>query len=138
MARCSHMLWKAGRNAEAHALAGGRCPAGKPLPPGPALAQAQAAMARLLMLGRDMPGAIVLGSTAIESPGSSATSEPWPRAQLGGQRHWLTDPDRAVELLTPGLAPARRGGDDLAPAAVLSILGTGAGETRRYEQADRG
>ncbi|TDU91231.1 AAA ATPase-like protein [Kribbella voronezhensis] len=138
MARCSHMLWKTGRNAEAHALARQAVALLADRPPSPALAQAQAAMARLLMLGRDMRGAIVLGTTAVEYARQFGDLRTLGRALNSvGSAHWLMDPVRAVELLEASLATAGEVGDDAGAAQAMMNLGSGAGEIRRYALADR-
>jgi DNA-binding CsgD family transcriptional regulator/tetratricopeptide (TPR) repeat protein len=138
MARCSHMLWKAGRNVEAHALARQAVALLEDRPPGPALGQAQAALARLLMLGRDMRGAIVLGTTAIEYARQFGDIRTLGRAlNAVGSAHWLVDPERAVELLEASLATAGEAGDDAGAGQAMMNLGSGAGEIRQYLLADR-
>lgn len=138
MARRSHMLWIAGRNGEAHRTAHAAVTLLETLPPGPGLAQAYSAVARVLLLACDAAGAVALGSTAIsyaEGYGEVGTLA----LALGvvGNVYWPTDPDRAVELLTRSLDAARRAEDDLAVAAAMCNLGSGAGLIRRYEVADR-
>ena len=138
MARCALVLWKAGRNTEAHALARATVALLEKRPPGPALAQAQAAMARLLMLGRDMQGAIALGTTAIEYARQFGDDRTLGRALNSvGSAHWLMDPERAVSLLEDSLAIATKAEDDSGAAQAMMNLGSGAGEVRRYALAEQ-
>jgi DNA-binding CsgD family transcriptional regulator len=137
LARRTHMLWNSGRDVEAHESARGAVELLEPLPPGPVLAQAYAARAQMLMLAGEMPAAIAMGAAAIplaEGFGDDRVLA-WALNAVGSG-YWPTDPDRAVTLLTAGLEAARRSGDDLAAAGVLSMLATGAVEIRRYDLAD--
>jgi DNA-binding CsgD family transcriptional regulator len=138
VARRSHMLWNAGRGVEALDTARAAVALLEAQPPGPGLARAYTALARLFMLARDDAAAVSLGTTAVdyakryEQGGTLAEA-------LGvvGNAQWTTDPDRAVELLAAGLDAARNAGDDLGVAVILYGLGSGAAEIRRYQQADR-
>jgi DNA-binding CsgD family transcriptional regulator/tetratricopeptide (TPR) repeat protein len=137
MARCSHVLWKAGRNTEAHAMAREAVALVEAGTPGPGLATAYAAMARLLMLGRDMQGAIALGSRAAEYAERFGDTQTLGRAlNAVGSAHWLTDPERATELLLVSLEAAGRAEDQAGAALAMTNLGSGAGEVRRYVVAD--
>ncbi|WP_328328682.1 LuxR C-terminal-related transcriptional regulator [Kribbella sp. NBC_00382] len=137
MARCSHVLWKAGRNTEAHAIARAAVALLEAGTPGPGLAMAYAALARLLMLGRDMPGAIVLGTKAAAYAEQFGDAQALGRAlNAVGSAHWLTDPERAVEVLSASLDAAVEAGDQMGVASAMTNLGSGAGEVRQYELAD--
>ncbi|KLO34143.1 hypothetical protein ABW17_26820 [Mycobacterium nebraskense] len=137
MARRSHMLWNAGRRVEAQDTARAAVALLKTLPAGPAPARAYAALARLFMLADDDATAVALGTTAIDYAQRYDQGRVLAEA-LGvvGNAQWTTDPVRAVELLTHGLAAARSAGDDLDVGAILCNLGSGAAEIRRYQQAD--
>lgn len=137
-ARRAHMLRSAGRNVEAHASARAAMGLLEPLPPAPGQAAAYAALARVMMLARDFPSAVALGSTAISYAQRYGETGPlgWALGVVG-RACWSTDPDRAVELLTASLDVAGRTGDDLAAGVAFSHLGAGAGEIRRYGLADR-
>jgi DNA-binding CsgD family transcriptional regulator/tetratricopeptide (TPR) repeat protein len=137
-ARSSHVLWKAGRNTEAHAMARAAVDLLEAGTPGPGLAVAYAALARLLMLGRDMPGAIALGTKAAAYAEQFGDTQTLGRAlNAVGSAHWLTDPERAVELLLASLEAANRAGDQAGAALAMTNLGSGAGEVRRYDVADQ-
>jgi tetratricopeptide (TPR) repeat protein len=106
------------------------------MPPTPELAQAYAALAMRLMHERDYAGAIAMGEAAI--PLAEQIGDDWVLAWAlvaVGSAQWLSDPEHAVEVLSTALAASRRAGDDLATAGVLSALGKGAAEIRRYELA---
>jgi DNA-binding CsgD family transcriptional regulator/tetratricopeptide (TPR) repeat protein len=136
-ARRTNTLWNAGRDIEAHESACAAVALLEHLPPTPELAQAYAALAMRLMHERDYAGAIAMGEAAI--PHARRIGDDWVLAWAlvaVGSSHWLSDTDRAVELLTAALAAARRAGNDLATAGVLCALGKGAAETRRYDLAE--
>jgi DNA-binding CsgD family transcriptional regulator len=138
MARRSHMLWNAGRRVEARDLARAAEAMLEPLPPGPALAEAYTALARVRMLSYDDAYALSLGTTAVTYAKEYGDGTTLAHAfGVVGRLHWTTNPDRAVELLTAGLAAARAAGDDLTAAATLCNLGIGAAEIRRYQLAER-
>ncbi|HEX5543423.1 MAG TPA: LuxR C-terminal-related transcriptional regulator [Micromonospora sp.] len=138
MARRSALLWNFGRNHEAHETARAAVALLEKLPPGPDLAQAYTELAYLLMLARDITGAIEIGSTAIEYAERYAAEVVLARAlNAVGSAYWFADPDRAVDTLVRSLAAARRVGDDQAVAAAMCNLGSGAGEIRRYRIAER-
>ncbi|ADB34819.1 transcriptional regulator, LuxR family [Kribbella flavida DSM 17836] len=138
MAQCSLMLWKTAENAAAHEMATAAAALLRSRPPGRALAQALAAHARLLMLAREMPAAISVGARAVELAERLGDTQTLGRAlNAVGTAHFLADPDRAVELLEAGLAASSTAGDDAGIAAAMVNLGSGAGEIRRYDVADR-
>jgi len=137
MARRSHMLWNAGRRVEARDVARAAEAMLEPLPPGPAPAEAYTALARVRMLSYDTY-ALSLGTVAVTYAKEYGDGTTLAHAfGVVGRLHWTTNPDRAVELLTAGLAAARGAGDDLTAAATLCNLGVGAAEIRRYQLAER-
>ena len=136
LARRSNLLWRTGRNAEAHESA--ERAVEMVTTPGPAMAEVRGAHARLLMLARDMPRAIALGTTAMDQARRHGDLRTLARAlNVVGTAHWFTDPDRAVELLSASLDAAHRCGDAAEVAGAMINLGSGAGEVRRYPLADR-
>jgi DNA-binding CsgD family transcriptional regulator len=138
MARRSHMLWYAGRRVEARDVARAAEAMLEPLPPGPAPAEAYTALARVRMLSYDDAYALSLGTTAVTYAQEYGDGTTLAHAfGVVGRLHWTTNPDRAVELLTAGLAAARDAGDDLTAALTLCNLGAGAAEIRRYQLAER-
>ncbi|HEX5598632.1 MAG TPA: AAA family ATPase [Micromonosporaceae bacterium] len=138
MARRAAVLWNFGRNEDAHRTARAAVALLESFSPGPGLAQAYTEQAYLLMLARDVTGAIATGSTAIEYAERYGTEAVLARAlNAVGSAYWFVDPDRAIETLDRSLTAARRAGDDQAVAAAMCNLGSGAGEIRRYEISDR-
>ena len=138
LARRSHILWKAGRTLLAREAADAAVAMLEPLPPGRGLAHAHAAVARMRVLAGDLPGAIAQGSTAMLHAERFGDVAALALARgVVGSAHWLTDPDRAVALLTGSLDAARQVGDALGACDALSNLGAGAGAIRRYDLADR-
>ncbi len=136
MARRSHLLSRTAQYAAAHETARAAIALLEPLPPGASLALAYAAYARLLMLARDVPGAISVGTKAIELATRFDDQVTLANAlNTVGACHWFVEPERAVELLVDALEVARRAGDDLEVSLVLNNLGSGAGEVREYELA---
>jgi DNA-binding CsgD family transcriptional regulator len=138
MARRSHMLRNAGRSADAHDTARAAVALLEQLSPGPGQALAYAALARVMLLARDIPATVELGTTAVSYAEKYGETGPlgWGLSVLGCAS-WFTDPDRAVELLTAALDAAHASGDDLAAAVTLTHLGAVAGEVRLYDVADR-
>ncbi|MFC4948020.1 ATP-binding protein [Pseudonocardia sp. GCM10023141] len=133
----SHVLWMAGRNAEANEAAAAAVAMLTSMPSGPGLAAGYAAPARLRMLARDFPEAITLGTTAIEYAARYGDISTLGRAlNTVGSAHWFTDPDRALELLTDSLEAARHTHDDSSIGQAMNNIGSGAGEVRRYALAD--
>jgi DNA-binding CsgD family transcriptional regulator len=90
------------------------------------------------MLARDIPGAIETGRKAIALAEQFGERSLLVRAlNAVGSAQWLSDPDLAQQTLTRALQMARQAGDDAAVGNVLANLGSGAGEIRRYEIAER-
>jgi DNA-binding CsgD family transcriptional regulator/tetratricopeptide (TPR) repeat protein len=102
------------------------------------LATAVAYQATLRMLARDIPGALAAGREAVE-----LTERADLPAQLAlalnavGSAQWFAEPDAAAVTLTRSLETARAAGNDAATIAALINLGSGAGEVRRYSDAER-
>jgi DNA-binding CsgD family transcriptional regulator/tetratricopeptide (TPR) repeat protein len=135
LAHRSNLLWRNGRNVEAHHAAA--TAVSMVTRPGSAMAQVCGAHARLLMLARDMPRAIALGTTSMEQARQSGDDRTLARAlNVVGAAHWFSDPDRAVALLTESLEVAHRAGEPIEVAGAMINLGSGAGEVRRYAIAD--
>ena len=89
------------------------------------------------MLARDIPGALAAGQEAIE-----LTERAGLPAQLAlalnavGSAQWFAEPDAATATLARSLELARATGNDAATVAALVNLGSGAGEVRRYTDAE--
>jgi len=138
MARRAHYLWMSGDNAAAHATAREAVVRAERLPPGPALAAAYTWSAYLMMLARDIPGAIAIGERATElavefgPPGLLARA-----LNAVGTARWFSDPELAEQTLARSVQAARDAGDDAAAGWALVNLGSGAGEIRRYPTAER-
>jgi hypothetical protein len=86
----------------------------------------------------DIPGAQELGGEAIALAEKFDDSSLLTTA-LGavGYVQWFTEPDRAESTLTRALELTRQAGERQRIANVLTSLGTGGCEARRYAQADR-
>jgi DNA-binding CsgD family transcriptional regulator len=138
LARRAHFLWISGENAAAHATAREAVALAERLPAGPALAAAYTWAAYLMMLARDVHGAITTGERAaalaaeFERPGLMARA-----LNAVGTARWFTSPDLAEETLARSVRAARDAGDDAAVGGALVNLGSGAGEIRRYRTAER-
>lgn len=138
MARRAHYLWTSGDNAAAQATAREAVACAERLPPGPALAAACTWSAYLMMLARDISGAIEIGERAVELAAEFGPPGLLARAlNAVGSARWFSDPDLAEETLERGVRVARDAGDDAAAGWALVNLGSGAGEIRRYQTAER-
>jgi len=138
LARRSHYLWSNGENAAAHAATQAALALAGRLPPGRGLAAAYTWSAYLLMLARDIPAAIEAGGKAIALAEQLDEKSLLSRAlNAVGTAYWFRDPDAAEQMLARSLVAARQAGDDAAVASALANLGSGAGEIRRYETAER-
>jgi DNA-binding CsgD family transcriptional regulator len=137
LARRSHYLWGNGENAAANVSLRSALAIAERLPAGSALAAAYTWSAYLLMLARDIPGAITTGSQAIALAERFGEQALLARAlNAVGSAQWFSEPDRAEQTLTRSLEVAHREGDDVAIGATLVNLGSGAGEIRRYSSAE--
>jgi alkylhydroperoxidase family enzyme len=102
------------------------------------LAAAYTWSAFLLMLARDIPGAIEVGTRAVELTERLGEAPLLAQAlNAVGSAQWFTEPERAEPTLLRSLEVARRAGDDGAAASALANLGSGAGEIRRYDVGER-
>jgi DNA-binding CsgD family transcriptional regulator len=138
MARRAHFLWISGENAAAHAIAREAVALAERLPAGPALAAAYTWAAYLMMLARDVHGAITTGERAAGLAAEFGRPDLAARAlNAVGTARWFTDPDLAEQTLIRGVKAARDAGDDAAAGGALVNLGSGAGEIRRYRTAER-
>jgi DNA-binding CsgD family transcriptional regulator len=138
MARRAHYLWTSGDNAAAHATAREAVSCAERLPPGPALAAACTWSAYLMMLARDISGAIEIGDRAVELAAEFGPPGLLARAlNAAGTARWFSDPELAEQMLERGVRVAHDAGDDVAAGWALVNLGSGAGEIRRYETAER-
>lgn len=94
--------------------------------------------AQLHMLAREVVRAISLGRSAAELAARFGDDRTRAAAlNAVGASLWFVDPDQAEEPLVRSRALAENLGDDIAVASALINLGSGAGEVRRYAQADR-
>jgi hypothetical protein len=138
MARRAYFLWRSGDNAAAHETARAAVALAERLPPGSALAAAYTWSAYLMMLARDVPGAIEVGERAVELAAEFGPPGLVARAlNAVGAARWFTDPDLAEQTLVRSVRAARDAGDDAAAGSALANLGSGAGEIRRYQTAAR-
>jgi tetratricopeptide (TPR) repeat protein len=138
LSRRMYALWSLGRNDEARASVreaidalGGRAE-------GPALATAYTYSAHLHMLAREIPPALDLGQRAVALAEGEDDVALLARAlNILGAAQWFVDPDQAERTLARALEVAHRSVDDEIVGIVLRMLGSGAGELRRYATADR-
>ncbi|GAA3242346.1 ATP-binding protein [Actinocorallia longicatena] len=138
MAQRSQYLWFSGETSAAHESVRAALDLAGTLPPGPALATATTWSAFLLMLARAVPEAIETGAEAIALAERFGGPALLVRAlNAVGTAEWFHDPVLAEEHLTRGLELARRHGRDADAGAVMLNLGSGAGEIRRYADAER-
>jgi hypothetical protein len=86
-------------------------------------------------LGPGHPLGAAAGSGARSPP--RRTSRACRALNAVGSAQWFTEPERAEPTLLRGLEVARRACDDGAAASALANLGSGAGEIRRYDVAER-
>lgn len=104
----------------------------------PAKAVALSVGAQLHMLAREVEQATAFGLRAAELAARFGDDRTRGSAlNAVGAALWFVDPDRAEEPLVRSRTIAEALGDDIAVASALINLGSGAGEVRRYEQADR-
>jgi DNA-binding CsgD family transcriptional regulator/tetratricopeptide (TPR) repeat protein len=138
LARYSESLWSVGRPDEAYDAAREAIDMLEARPEGPALAAAYAQLAALNMLGRRVQEAVEIGSSAVRLAERLGDSAVLARAlNVVGSASWFIDPEQAEGPLLRSLEIARRTGDDSRAAVAMTNLGSGAGEVRRYETADR-
>ncbi|MDP9866795.1 MULTISPECIES: ATP-binding protein [Streptosporangium] len=137
LARRSHYLWISGRTHAANDSVRTALAMIDPDRPGPALAAASTWSAALLMLARDIPGAIEVGTQAIALAEQVGDTTLLARAlNTVGSAQWFADPEQAEPALLRSLEVARRAGDDAAAGGAMANLGAGAGEIRHYDLAE--
>jgi DNA-binding CsgD family transcriptional regulator/tetratricopeptide (TPR) repeat protein len=138
LARRAHYLWSYGEATAARAAVREAMELAGRLPPGPALAAAYTWSGYLLMLERDIEGAIGASEHAV-----GLIERHGPQALLSralnalGTARWFTDPGLAEQTLGRAVDAARAAGDDAAVSWALVNLGSGAGEIREYAAAER-
>jgi DNA-binding CsgD family transcriptional regulator/tetratricopeptide (TPR) repeat protein len=137
LARRAHYLWASGEAAAARATVRDAMALAGRLPPGPALAAAYTWTGYLLMLARDIPGAIDASEQAVGLIERHGPPVLLSRALNAlGTARWFTDPRLAEETLRRAAEAARSAGDDAGMGWVLVNLGSGAGEIREYAVAE--
>jgi DNA-binding CsgD family transcriptional regulator/tetratricopeptide (TPR) repeat protein len=138
LARRAYALWGVGRNVAARAAVHEAVALLESRPPGLPLATAYTYSAHLHMLAREIAPAIDLGRRAVAIAEEHGDVALVARANnIVGAAEWFVDPDRAERTLAQALEAAHRSGDDTIVGIVLRMLGSGAGEVRRYATADR-
>jgi DNA-binding CsgD family transcriptional regulator/tetratricopeptide (TPR) repeat protein len=138
LARRAYALWCVGRNADARVAGQEAVALLESRPPGLALATAYTYSAHLHMLAREIASAIDLGQHAVAIAEEHDDVALVARASnIVGAAQWFVDPDHAERTLARALDAAHRSGDDTIVGVVLRMLGSGAGEVRRYATADR-
>jgi tetratricopeptide (TPR) repeat protein len=138
LARRAYYLWSAGRTSEALRSAQAAVDLFEGLPEGREMASGYTSVAILRLLARDVDGAISAGRVAIRLAETHGEPVLLARAlNAVGSSQWFVEPDEARLTLERSLAAARGAGDDSAIAAALCNYGSGAGEIRRYDLADR-
>ena len=138
MAVRSSYLWRSGRTEDAHASVRAALAMLDPDRPGRPLARAYTWSASLFMLARDIPRAIELGTKAVELAGRLGDAPLLSHAlNAVGSAQFFAEPELAEGTLLRSLEVARRAGDDVAAALTMANLGSGAGEIRRYDIAER-
>jgi DNA-binding CsgD family transcriptional regulator/tetratricopeptide (TPR) repeat protein len=138
MARRAYLLWAQGRSDAARRAAREAMDLLERRPPGLAHATAYSYAAHLHMLAREIPQAIEAGNRAIAL--ATEFGDPALRARaltIVGAALWFTDEDQAEATLQCALTTARDHGEDTIAGLSLRMLGSGAGEVRRYPVADR-
>ncbi len=138
LARRAYALWGLGRNEEARASVDEAIALLEPHPPGLPLATAYTYSAHLHMLAREVPRAIELGHRAVTIAEEHHDVALVGRAlNIVGAAQWFVDPDQAERTLSRALEAAHRSADDTIVGVVMRMLGSGSGEVRRYDVADR-
>ncbi len=134
----SRALWSAGRGDEARAAAGDAVAVFEGREPSADMAMALVHKAQMHMLAREIPAAIELGTKAQEiAELTGDTAVAIMALRVVGSSQWFVDPDLAQTQLRRSVELAERTGDDRAVATGLVNLGSGAGEVRRYADAER-
>ena len=137
LAMAARALWAQGRGEAARAAVREAIGGFDDRAESAALAVALSIGAQLHMLAREVDEAIELGHRAAEIADRFGDD----RTRAGalnavGSALWFVDPDAAEKPLVQSRWLAERLGDDIGVANALINLGSGAGEVRRYRQAD--
>ncbi|GAB4011192.1 helix-turn-helix transcriptional regulator [Nocardioides ultimimeridianus] len=94
--------------------------------------------ASLHMLAREIEPSLAMGRAAADLARRRADRDALADAlHLLGTASWFADPDQAEPLLEESLELARSMGDDRLAGMVMLNAGSGAGEVRRYREAER-
>ena len=138
LARRSRHLWRSGHTDAAHASVRAALAMLDPETPGTALATAYTWRAFLLLLARDIPGAIEVGRRAVALAERLGDMPLLSRALNAlGSAEWFTRPDGGETNLLRSLEVARHAGDDSLAGVAMANLGSVGGEIRRYDEAER-
>jgi DNA-binding CsgD family transcriptional regulator/tetratricopeptide (TPR) repeat protein len=130
-------LWTSGQGPEGRAMMDSAVRALEEIG-GPSLASAYAQQAALRMLQRDVQGALEAGSRAVALAEPLDDKESLSRAYNAiGTSLWFVRPDEAEPALELSLKFGRAAGSPRLVAGALVNLGSGAGEIRRYDVAER-
>jgi DNA-binding CsgD family transcriptional regulator len=137
MASRAYLLWGSGRGQEAREAVRAAVTLLERRPPGVALATAYTYTAHLHLLAREIPAAVTLGDRAVALAEQYGDVPLLARAlNIVGAAQWFADPAGAEATLARALEVAHLSGDDTIVGSVLRMLGSGAGEVRRYQTAD--
>ncbi|MGH8774483.1 MAG: ATP-binding protein [Jiangellaceae bacterium] len=137
LARRAYLLWGSGRNKDARKSVREAVTLLEQRPPGLPLATAYTYAAHLHMLAREIPEAIEVGGRAVAMAGEFGDIQLQARVlNIVGAAQWFVDPSLAELTLARALEVARSSGDDTIVGIVMRMLGSGAGEVRRYQTAD--
>ncbi|MDX1659961.1 MAG: LuxR C-terminal-related transcriptional regulator [Nitriliruptorales bacterium] len=131
--------WEAGRGPEARADIEAAIELLEPLGETPALAAAYASAVTLAMLARDYHAALELGRTAVDLTDRLGAYTALSRSlnSLGATEILIGRFDDGEAHLLRSIEVAREARDPLSEAVALSNLGSGFGEVRRYDRAER-
>ncbi len=131
--------WEAGRGPEAHDDVHAALELLEPLGETPSLATAYASVVTLAMLARDYDAALELGSAAVGLAERLEVDAALSRSlnSLGATEILIGRYDDGERHLLQSIEVARAAGDLRAEAAAWSNLGSGFGEVRAHDRAER-
>ena len=136
LATLSRMLWVQARGTEARAAIDEAVKLITSRPGSPGEVMVLSTDSSLAMLAREIPRSLETGRRAVTLARERGDSPALVRAlNAVGTASWFAVPDEAEPLLVESLHIAERLRDDIAVAAAMVNLGSGAGEVRRYERA---
>lgn len=138
LARLSHTLIRAGRNAEAEGASRASLELLEPLPEGPERALAYRFQSYLRMLDRDLDEAVAWGERAIEAAERFGDVDSLLHAYNSVGSSYLVggQVERGRELLERAVRRASQAGMDHHVADAYDNLGSGAGEVMRLDLAE--